>query len=152
MNRRLCTWLLIALSACSSDPTVPKEEDARPGSSAILQAARDKFEDIIEVMDLTDETLDPLFQGEWAGGEEAREELARHAEMLTHGFAWLQTSIRPKNVGPDFDGFAKDTGTFMEKLAAAAHEDSAAVRALFRDPRAVGQNYCGRCHDKYRDD
>lgn len=152
MNRRLCALLLIAFPACSSGPSEPMDDDAGPGSTEVTQAAKDKFEDIIDVMDLTDETLDPLFQGAWEGDPAARLRLAHDAELLKQGFAMLQSSIRPKNVEADFDGFARDTGAFMNKLAAAAHQDSAAVKTLFADPRAVGKNYCGRCHEKYRDD
>lgn len=152
MNRRLCALLLIALPACSSGPRVPEGDSAASGSSAATQAAMDKFEDIIDVMDLMDETLDPLFHGTWPADLMARKKLAHSAQMLTHGFAMLQTSIRPKNVEADFDGFAQDTGAFMKKLAAAADQDNAAVKALFADPRSVGKQYCGRCHQKYRDD
>jgi len=151
MKFLLSTLILISISACSTGSS----DDSQDGFMVPRtpeQAAKAKFEDVHEVMELTDETLDPLFQGKWDGTDENRKQLAFHADMLALGFGWMQTTLKPKDVESDFSTLSQDTAVFMQQLAAAAKKDSESVKALFADPRSVGKNYCGRCHDKYRDD
>ncbi len=147
MHRFLSIVLLLSFLACASDTTSKEGQTTRPA-----KAVETEFEDIQEVMELTDETIDPFFEGDWNGDQESRKELALHAEKLVRGFGLLQTSLKPKDVEADFSEWAKDMQGFLGQLATAAKKDTPSVQALFADPRSIGKNHCGRCHDKYRDD
>jgi cytochrome c553 len=151
MKQLLCTLVLLLVAACSASSSSDESHDQPQSAITPEQAAKEKFESILEIMELSDESLAPLFDCDWVGNEEVRKQLAFDAEMLTYGFAWLQTTLRPKSVEQDFIDDSKGTQAFMQKLASAARQGNDSVRSLFADPRATSQRHCGRCHDKYRD-
>lgn len=151
MKIHFCILILFLIAACSTGSHHDDDGDAM-GTETAAQAAKERFSDVHDVMILTDETMDPLFGGKWEGTDIDRRRLAWHADMLAIGFGWVQTTLKPKDVDAGFASLAEDTAVFMQQLSKAANKDSESVKALFLDPRAVGKNYCGRCHDKYRDD
>lgn len=151
MKPLLCTLLLLSVSACSASTSSEENPIEVQRTETPEQATKERFEDILELMELCDESLAPLFDGEWEGGDQARKQLGLEAQMLVHGFARLQTTLKPKDVDPDFIEFSKTTQSFMQKIVTATNQDSASVQTLFADPRTTNQLHCGRCHDKYRD-
>ncbi|MEZ5989913.1 MAG: hypothetical protein R3F30_12465 [Planctomycetota bacterium] len=103
-----------------------------------------------ELMEAADETFGALRHGRFDDSREGLDEVAERARELAEGYGDLAGEHRPRDTREDFVGFARDTSGFWSRVAEAAGKDAGTLRGMFADPRAVGRQYCGRCHDVYK--